>query len=85
MTKTLRSEGQVALVSALIQARKDAGLSQAELAARLCCHQSFVARIESGQRRIDVPELVILCRALGANPVEIVLTITDATPPDARI
>lgn len=28
------------------------------------CHQSFVARIESGQRRIDVPELVIIARAL---------------------
>ncbi|UWQ90490.1 helix-turn-helix domain-containing protein [Rhodobacteraceae bacterium M382] len=85
MTKTLRSEGQVALVEALIQARKDAGLSQATLAERLRCHQSFVARIESGQRRIDVPELVILCRALNADPVEVLVKVADCTPLDARI
>ena len=85
MTKTLRSEGQVALVSALIKARKEKGLTQAEFAERLRCHQSFVARIESGQRRIDVPELVILCRALEADPIEIVQTITTVMPLDARI
>lgn len=85
MTKTLRSEGQVALVEALIQARKDAGLSQATLAERLRCHQSFVARIESGQRRIDVPELVILCRALRADPMDVLQVVAESTPVDARI
>ena len=85
MTKTLRSEGQVALVEALIQARKDAGLSQATLAERLRCHQSFVARIESGQRRIDVPELVILCRALRVDPVDVLRVVVESTPVDARI
>lgn len=85
MTKTLRLEGQVALVEALIQARKDAGLSQATLAERLRCHQSFVARIESGQRRIDVPELVILCRALEASPLDVLKIVMDNTSSDARI
>ena len=37
----------------------------AELAARLGQHQSFVARLESGQRRIDVVELVELAEAIG--------------------
>jgi len=85
MTKTLRSEGQIALVAALQKARKDAGLSQAELSDRLRCHQSFVARIESGQRRIDVTELVILCRAVNADPVAILQLVAKATPSDARI
>jgi transcriptional regulator with XRE-family HTH domain len=85
MTKTLHSEGQIALVAALIRARKDAGLSQAELAERLRCHQSFVARIESGQRRIDVPELIILCRELGIDPLVVAQEVADSTPPDARI
>lgn len=85
MTKTLHSEGQLALVAALIQARRDAGLSQMELASRLRCHQSFVARIESGQRRVDVAELVILSRALGVSPTKILKIVVDNTPEDARI
>ncbi len=72
-------------MTALIRARKDAGLSQAELAERLRCHQSFVARIESGQRHIEVPGLVVLCRALSANLLEITDEVAEATPPNARI
>ena len=64
MAKTIRSNGHEALRQALIKARKDGGLTQAELASRLHCHQSMVARIESGERRIDVVELVVLARAL---------------------
>lgn len=85
MTKTLRSDGQTALIVALVQARKDAGLSQALLAEKLNCHQSFIARIESGQRRIDVPELVVLCRAVEADPVEILQGVMEAVPQGARI
>lgn len=70
MTKTLRTDGHLALIEALISARKSQKLSQAALADRLRCHQSFIARIESGQRRIDVPELVIIARALGV-PAEL--------------
>ncbi len=85
MTKSLRSEGHIALINALVQARKDKGLSQAELAGILKCHQSFVARIESGQRRIDVPELVILARALGADVHVILKQVALSVPADARI
>lgn len=37
----------------------------------------MVARIESGQRRIDVVELIALARALQADPAEIV-SLVDA-------
>ena len=53
MAKTIRTNGQVALVRALVDARKSAGLGQDDLADRLKCHQSLVARLESGERRID--------------------------------
>lgn len=85
MTRTIRSEGQEALIRSLTEARKAAGLTQAELAGRLRCHQSFVARVESGQRRIDVAELVILSRALGADPVQLLTAVMAAVPGDARI
>ena len=85
MSRTIRSEGQAALIALLTDARKAAGLTQAELAGRLHCHQSMIARIESGQRRIDVAELVILARALDIDPAEIVTRLAAIVPPDARI
>ncbi|NJM82906.1 MAG: helix-turn-helix transcriptional regulator [Tabrizicola sp.] len=85
MARTIRSPGHEALCQALIDARKAAGLTQAELAARLQCHQSFVARVESGQRRIDVVELVVLARALGADVGEILRLVEGQIPDDHRI
>lgn len=85
MAKTIRSKGQVALCLALVEARIKAGLGQEELAAKLKCHQSLVARIESGQRRIDVVELVVLARAMGFDPSEMLAIVEAATEPDHRI
>ena len=85
MPKTLWSEAQAALVEALVQSRKAAGLSQAALAAKLRCQQSLIARIESGERRIDVVELVILARAIGVDPAKIVHHLIEAVPPDAGL
>ena len=42
----------------LKMARKDAGLTQAEVAERLGRPQSFVAKCETGERRVDVVELI---------------------------
>ncbi len=49
----------------LLALRKEAGLRQIELAARLGCPQSFVSKYESGQRRLDLIELDAICEALG--------------------
>ena len=85
MTKTIRSSGHMALCDALIAARKSAGLTQAQLADRLECHQSFVARVESGQRRIDVVELVVICRAIGTTATDILAEVDASTPVEHRI
>jgi transcriptional regulator with XRE-family HTH domain len=69
----------------LIAARKSAGLTQADLALRLRHHQSLVARIESGERRIDVVELVVLARALDADPASFLEVVDRATEPDHRM
>lgn len=52
--------------------RKEAGLRQAELAARLGCPQSFVSKYESGQRRLDLIEVETICEALGLSLAEFV-------------
>ena len=85
MAKTIRTNGQLALVRALVDARQNAGLSQQQLAAKLKRHQSFVARLESGERRIDVVELVVLARAIGFDPFQLLAIVEAATEPDHRI
>lgn len=64
MEKTLTSDAHAKLVRMLIQKRESVGITQAELANKLGEYQSFVARLESGQRRIDVVEFLTLARAL---------------------
>ena len=57
--------------SCLAAARRRANVTQQELAARLGKPQSFVSEYERGQRRVDVVELFVISRALGADPVEL--------------
>ncbi len=52
----------------LIEEREAAGLNQTELAKALGRYQSFVARVESGERRIDVVEFLDLAKAIGFDP-----------------
>lgn len=51
----------------LAAARKNKGVTQAVLAAQLGCPQSFVSKIERGERRLDVPEFVSWAEALGVD------------------
>lgn len=53
------------LIEALTLARRTAGVSQTDLAARLGKRQQFVSKYESGERRLDAVELVDICRALN--------------------
>ena len=55
----------------LAAARRQANVTQQELAARLGKPQSFISEYERGQRRVDVVELLVISRALGADPVEL--------------
>lgn len=57
MDKTIYSKGHKALVEKLIKAREDAGLLQEDVAKRLGRTQSYISKIEVGQRRIDLMQL----------------------------
>jgi transcriptional regulator with XRE-family HTH domain len=60
-----------ALLQALIQARKDAGITQVELAARIGRRQTFVSKYETEERRLDVAEYIAIAQAVGADPYEL--------------
>ncbi|MDV5355670.1 helix-turn-helix transcriptional regulator [Enterobacter asburiae] len=62
------------VIAALKQARKARGITQMQLAEALGRPQSFIAKSESGERRLDVVEFVHLARLVGLT-VEDVLKI----------
>jgi len=57
MKKTLYSKEHKYLIERLKQARKDAGIDQMQVANLLDVSQSYVSKVEAGQRRIDVIQL----------------------------
>ena len=85
MSGTIRSSGQQALCKKLISERKAAGLTQSDLAKKLRCHQSLIARIESGQRRVDVVEVIVLTRAIGCRADEMLNEVAKFVELDHRL
>ena len=59
------------LCQLLIHAREAAGLRQAQLGKAVGRSQSFVSNYERAQRRLDLPDLILVCRAMGVEPVEL--------------
>jgi transcriptional regulator with XRE-family HTH domain len=64
MTKTIFTQEYHLFLRYLRDCRKQAGLSQEQLAERLNQTQSFISKCERGDRRIDVIELRAFCLAL---------------------
>ena len=62
MKKAIYSKEQKILVEKLRKAREDAGLDQTQAAQKLGTTQSYISKLESGQRRIDVIQLKELAK-----------------------
>ncbi len=63
MVRSAETEEYKALLRTLIAARRHSGLTQQEVAARLGKPQSYVSKIERGERRMDVVEFLRLAEA----------------------
>lgn len=59
----------------LIRRRLDLELSQRALADRMGVIHSFVGKVETGDRRLDVFEFIDYCRALDWNAAEILMEL----------
>lgn len=75
MPDSLRTPRQQQLLALLIELRKSRGMTQAEVATSLEKPQSFVAKYEGGERRLDVVEFIDVVQALGADPGEVLARI----------
>ena len=76
--KSVHTAEQQLLRELLIAARDKAGLTQQKLARRLGKPQSFIAKYEGGERRLDVIEFVTIARAIGADPLRILRTLAKS-------
>ena len=69
--RSARSSGDYQLlVPLLVASRERSELSQVELATRLKKPQSWVSKVERGERRIDPVELIRWCDEVGADLVD---------------
>ncbi|KGJ11375.1 XRE family transcriptional regulator [Paracoccus versutus] len=80
MARSLRTPGHRALMLVLIETRKEAGITQQELADRLNRPQSYVAKVETGERRLDVVEFIEWAEGIGASPALLMDRVAKAVP-----
>ncbi|GAB5407554.1 MAG: hypothetical protein Aurels2KO_57850 [Aureliella sp.] len=65
MEKTIYSGEYTKVIELIRDLREKSGLTQVEVAERLGITQSFVSKVERGERVLDVIQLRTFCFALG--------------------
>lgn len=63
----------------LIEARKQAGLTQTDLAKKLGRPQSYVADVERGERRVDITEYIALADVIGFDAHRTLQAVIEAS------
>lgn len=60
------------VIGMLKKARKDRGVSQVQLSEAFGRPQSFIAKVENGERRLDIVEFLHLARLLDLDPSAVI-------------
>lgn len=60
------------LIEWVVSKRLIAGLTQVELASKLNKPQSYISKIESCERRLDLIEFIDICSVIKADPTEVI-------------
>jgi transcriptional regulator with XRE-family HTH domain len=74
----VETEHYKAVGACLAAARRRAKVTQQGLAATLGKPQSFISEYERGQRLVDVVELLVISRGLGADPIDLFTEIAKS-------
>jgi transcriptional regulator with XRE-family HTH domain len=82
MRRSTKTDDHLTFRELLLKTRKANGVTQAGVAIRLGRPQSFVAKVENGERRLDVVELISYARAIGAEPLAIMQMMVEAIEKD---
>ena len=68
----LRKDRRMLLLKMLKDARLERGLRQLEVALALGRPQSYVAKVESGERKVDCIDVIDFCNVVKLDPVKLV-------------
>ena len=68
----LRKDRRMLLLKMLKDARLDRGLRQLDVALALGRPQSYVAKVESGERKVDCIDVIDFCIVVNLDPVKLV-------------
>ena len=74
--KTIHDPRYRELIKQLVALRESQGVTQVDLSGRLGKPQSYVAKIENFDRRLDVVELADWVLALGVSPNSVLDALT---------
>lgn len=74
---TARQHSRKLFLSLLRETRLEAGFTQVQLAKALGVPQSFISKCESGERRLDLLEVRLVCRARGVPLIQFVQRLED--------
>ncbi|MBL8797144.1 MAG: helix-turn-helix transcriptional regulator [Planctomycetia bacterium] len=90
MRKSTHTPEYAALCAEIRTARKSAGLSQRDLASRLAVPPSWVSKVETGERRLDLVEFCWVVSTCGIDPLPLFKRLAaeiarrSSTPKKAR-
>ncbi len=76
MGTSVHSDNYRELLALIRSEREGAGLTQLQLAERLGRPQSWVSKIEVGERRLDLEELRLICGALDIDLLKLIRSWT---------
>ena len=77
MPSSIFTQRHQEFIAFIASVRRAADITQVELAARLGKPQSFVSKVERGERRLDVIEFCQVAEALGYEPAELLQKFID--------
>ncbi|NTE33455.1 helix-turn-helix transcriptional regulator [Agrobacterium tumefaciens] len=77
MTKSTHTPEYRLLVEILTDTRRKTGLTQQQVAERLGKPQSYVAKAEGAERRIDVVEFAKLSAAMDQDPIALLQLLLE--------
>ena len=84
INKSIHSKLYHRIIARLRAKREGKGLSQYQVSQILKVQQSYVSKIETCERRLDILELMNICEALGISFIDFVREIDEDILPKFR-
>ncbi len=72
MAKSIYDINHKIFYDLLYRLRLNSGLKQSELASQLGVPQSYISKIENGQRRVDIIELKNICKVFDLTLIDFI-------------